>query len=298
MRTFCQMVTMVGDTSPDYSHARGALCDLVQRGALDRDHPRMRGEHWPGRPSTCARPGSSPHARGALAARLVDPRVVGIIPACAGSTSRASLHSYRHAGSSPHARGARNPQGAGNLGVGIIPACAGSTFGSITTQSLMTGSSPHARGAQCRGSAARVCTGDHPRMRGEHSSRPGTSYAISAFLARFQNAYNHLHIPYLMVVVLPACRLPGAYDGWHDTPRLPRSCRAPAPPLRQHAAMMSCCHIDLLPCCHSVTMASAGRARGSPSGPPRPCASPSRPGRAPLWGRTGRLRRDYAWAER
>ena len=52
-------------------------------------------------------------------------------------------------GSSPHTRGARLEHGAGPRGAGIIPACAGST--------------PSARAVQ-------RCLGDHPRMRGEHTS--------------------------------------------------------------------------------------------------------------------------------
>ena len=52
------------------------------------DHPRMRGEHRPGRPQSARRPGSSPHARGARWTRSESSRATGIIPACAGSTSR------------------------------------------------------------------------------------------------------------------------------------------------------------------------------------------------------------------
>ena len=50
------------------------------------DHPRMRGEHSPGRPTSTARSGSSPHARGALFVTSWARFKTGIIPACAGST--------------------------------------------------------------------------------------------------------------------------------------------------------------------------------------------------------------------
>ena len=98
----------------------------------------------------------------------------GIIPACAGSThdvfflrwcggdhprlrgehakSRASLTGPK--GSSPPARGARKARIAGTNDTRIIPACAGSTL--------------HQR-------AQRPSSGDHPRLRGEHSAEIGPS---------------------------------------------------------------------------------------------------------------------------
>ena len=129
----------------------------------------MRGEHW--RRATCAvlRAGSSPLARGALANLSQLSKRVGIIPACAGSTSEAPRsctssrdhprlrgeHELKEGvvvsvkGSSPLARGALFSRVAQRLLRGIIPACAGST------------------------SCLKVCclqTWDHPRLRGEHAS--------------------------------------------------------------------------------------------------------------------------------
>ena len=112
-----------------------------------RDHPRMRGEHTVTVALTGDWQGSSPHARGALQQGHLALQVVGIIPACAGSThamsgrlGRARDHprmrgehkSTTHwmmsgRGSSPHARGALlRPVRRPGL-CGIIPACAGST---------------------------------------------------------------------------------------------------------------------------------------------------------------------------
>ena len=127
----------------------------------------MRGEHAVAAPLMARAAGSSPHARGAhVAGRALGP-VVGLIPACAGSTRiclgvsprpwahprmRGEHDTHDHPapnphGSSPHARGARLPHldvaGLGRL----IPACAGSTR--------------HAD--QISGGR-----GAHPRMRGEH----------------------------------------------------------------------------------------------------------------------------------
>ena len=127
----------------------------------------MCGEH-PGHADEQAQPlGSSPHVRGALLAVLLDLRVVGIIPACAGSTQRPMrsrtarwdhprmcgehfgqhrLHA-RLQGSSPHVRGARLPPQSYRPPTGIIPACAGSTY---------------------RLQSNRQENRDHPRMCGEH----------------------------------------------------------------------------------------------------------------------------------
>ena len=125
--------------------------------------------------------GSSPHVRGARGLLLPRGIVLGIIPACAGSTSylAAIFHlprdhprmcgehslSINHAGtpvgSSPHVRGAPLRK-RGAVGIRrIIPACAGST---------------------CWWRCCCPCWWDHPRMCGEHSltrkrsmTRPGSS---------------------------------------------------------------------------------------------------------------------------
>ena len=138
-------------------------------GPGDRDHPRIRGEHPPRSACRCSRPGSSPHTRGALEPRPARPSRRRISPAYAGSTPPQELESHplgdhprirgEHcesygrertgAGSSPHTRGARWRRSRGGGVRRIIPAYAGSTCGSS-------------------GSCSR--TGDHPRIRGEHSS--------------------------------------------------------------------------------------------------------------------------------
>ena len=134
------------------------------------DHPRMRGEHMAAPFWMPLMRGSSPHARGAL------PRIQalklhrGIIPACAGSTARffrSSMNTWDHPrmrgehstlistarsnrGSSPHTRGARRAPNRRYQTVRIIPAYAGST----TSKARMSAASR-----------------DHPRIRGEHSTR-------------------------------------------------------------------------------------------------------------------------------
>ena len=177
----------------------------------------MRSRASPGR-------GSSPHARGAQPRQKPTVIVVGIIPACAGSTwsmanfaghcqdhprmrgehARDSCVMARPVGSSPHARGARVSAIAPAPASRIIPACAGSTFLSVLV--LQT---PR----------------DHPRMREEHSHgiaapRPrwGSSpHAQGALLEGRRGAHLHGIIPACAGSTTPSttpCRRPG------DHPRM------------------------------------------------------------------------------
>ena len=111
------------------------------------DHPRMRGEHLEPLSVASSLAGSSPHARGAHLPVNRAGVLVGIIPACAGSTmtrfptrrsgrdhprmrgehATISLCGGQAEGSSPHARGAHRRPERRDSEDGIIPACAGST---------------------------------------------------------------------------------------------------------------------------------------------------------------------------
>ena len=152
----------------------GSTPALRRSGSAPRDHPRIRGEHLNERAARQRRKGSSPHTRGARWRTPVSPGVLGIIPAYAGSTSRAPLlreaakdhprirgehcrrpsTSWRPPGSSPHTRGARPPPPGGLWRSRIIPAYAGSTLADA---------------------GLAWCVGDHPRIRGEHRTRGATS---------------------------------------------------------------------------------------------------------------------------
>jgi len=112
-----------------------------------RDHPRIRGEHYKQMKKAGYREGSSPHTRGALFLSFFWPVPVGIIPAYAGSTfknastrllardhPRIRGEHAKHVrlfgqaqGSSPHTRGARRIIEPLVFTHGIIPAYAGST---------------------------------------------------------------------------------------------------------------------------------------------------------------------------
>ena len=124
-------------------HARGAPCTTYWQSIGWGDHPRMRGEH-----QRLARNGED---------------VLGIIPACAGSTVLAQAGAVRAGG--------------------IIPACAGSTFAANGVPFCAMGSSPHARGALIGHVWLTVLSEDHPRMRGEHHG------------GRFEAAAQHGIIP-------------------------------------------------------------------------------------------------------
>ena len=143
------------------------------------DHPRMRGEHESQLIGRTSFLGSSPHARGAHKVPERIHTVIGIIPACAGSTG-GSLRAQKPRGDHPRMRGEHYP--------------------ALSRMCRETGSSPHARGAQyagtvyydryriipaCAGSTvlrkvSRDVSEDHPRMRGEHTSRPARLVNILA----------------------------------------------------------------------------------------------------------------------
>ena len=157
----------------------GSTCLSCSIAGTSRDHPRMRGEHSSVPPPMVVARGSSPHARGAQTAKSFIGLADRIIPACAGSTLALLVdgfeledhprmrgeHNYQlfldelDEGSSPHARGALPRGERQDCARGIIPACAGST-------SLVY--SPSCPAA------------DHPRMRGEHTSRPARLVNILA----------------------------------------------------------------------------------------------------------------------
>ena len=111
------------------------------------DHPRVCGEQMAYKEESTDWKGSSPRVRGAGGRRRDRARPLGIIPACAGSsttTSTTRRESRDHPrvcgeqaiqmrrgvydkGSSPRVRGAVRP-GVASIGLaGIIPACAGSS---------------------------------------------------------------------------------------------------------------------------------------------------------------------------
>ena len=92
-----------------------------------RDHPRIRGEHFPVDVDGVGFRGSSPHTRGAPAEDRLGHLMCRIIPAYAGSTPARGQRHTTPGGSSPHTRGAHPSMKPSTLHPRIIPAYAGST---------------------------------------------------------------------------------------------------------------------------------------------------------------------------
>ena len=168
------------------------------------DHPRLRGEHAGVTIPDASGQGSSPLARGAHSVGAVVERGLGIIPACAGSTSArprgrrwwwdhprlrgehsiSYVREAGHPGSSPLARGARRPPLRQLPQGGIIPACAGSTL-----RSALPCPAPR----------------DHPRLRGEHSPERAASMASRGSSPLARGAPSLDFEGSLDVGIIPAC---------------------------------------------------------------------------------------------
>ncbi len=169
-----------------------------------RDHPRMRGEHGSFNAARHYAIGSSPHARGAFSAAVVDRVHDGIIPACAGSIDAADqlvlanrdhprmrgehesvyFSQAPHMGSSPHARGASLRPDPWQVAYRIIPAGAGSI------RPATEASSPDP---------------DHPRMRGEHEVDVRTAQGHAGSSPHARGGSGALAGAGLRNRIIPAC---------------------------------------------------------------------------------------------
>ena len=95
-------------------------------GTLDWAHPRVCGADAVMRSRTHDRAGSSPRVRGRLLGVVFVAGFSGLIPACAGQTTRLPIY--------------------GQQRVWLIPACAGQTFDPESDADMSEGSSPRVRG--------------------------------------------------------------------------------------------------------------------------------------------------------
>ena len=90
----------------------------------------------------------------------------------------------RRLGSSPRARGAQSRRSARSSSSRIIPACAGSTRA---------------------GRPRRSATGDHPRVRGEHSPNRDAARISRGSSPRARGARGRTHVPAVRFGIIPAC---------------------------------------------------------------------------------------------
>ena len=184
----------------------------------------MCGEHCVSDCSVDRSAGSSPHVRGARGTGMPNPRVRGIIPACAGSTQPSSdwleavwdhprmcgEHRPRRRaisatrGSSPHVRGALSKARTPRSELGIIPACAGSTLGSQELKNRL-GIIPACAGSTPCRAWSRRGVWDHPRMCGEHviALRGGLRELGSS--PHVRGALLHLRVDARNGGIIPAC---------------------------------------------------------------------------------------------
>ena len=159
---------------------------------VNRDHPRSRGVYERRITSGLGGAGSSPLARGLLAADVIRVDAGGIIPARAGFTHLLGQVPHQDQGSSPLARGLRLPPAGGRHSRWIIPARAGFTTSGATAPPAAPGSSPLARGLPALScplsgsmgiiparagftllaSPGRATAPDHPRSRGVYVTTP------------------------------------------------------------------------------------------------------------------------------
>ena len=149
--------------------------------SVGQDHPRIRGEHKPGKSDDAFDAGSSPHTRGARYSSSRWSIRRGIIPAYAGSTDHSSSSSSCR--SSPHTRGARGRRRELAPAPGIIPAYAGSTL---------------------RGSARSGCAPDHPRIRGEHPSECDEGHIVTGSSPHTRGALGLSVPPTAVLRIIPA----------------------------------------------------------------------------------------------
>ena len=162
------------DRHPGITPACAGTTTLTKgSGVMLKDHPRLRGDHWTYLGILTGLIGSPPLARGPPVVAIGAVMIVGITPACAGTTryrrswnggrrdhprlrgdhSPRRSSSARLSGSPPLARGPQSDTEEYGSENRITPACAG------TTPSIVA---PYA------------VPEDHPRLRGDHDTTTGT----------------------------------------------------------------------------------------------------------------------------
>ena len=118
-------VRFSGGIIPAYA---GNTVHYLRQCCMNRDHPRVCGEHPCGGTRMTTAAGSSPRMRGTPTADTAAGALRGIIPAYAGNTYGVSPFTPCALGSSPRMRGTHNATFDMDSTMGIIPAYAGNTL--------------------------------------------------------------------------------------------------------------------------------------------------------------------------
>ena len=189
-----------------------------------RDHPRMRGEHYNAGAQLMQGLGSPPHARGALQGSVQPGLRRGITPACAGSTGRTAPR-RRDAGITPACAGSTGWSRSRCRRVRDHPRMRGEHHATSMVADKTGGSPPHARGARLAGGDAEVHAGitparagstradrgrarvlrDHPRMRGEHPVSHSTTNSCPGSPPHARGAPDRRRLPDRQRGITPAC---------------------------------------------------------------------------------------------
>ena len=216
-------------------HTRGALRNSVPHGRsrgiipayagsttgrtgwrpLVRDHPRIRGEHPRALMVGPRGRGSSPHTRGARADQAGRPVARRIIPAYAGST-RPHGTVFRMEEDHPRIRGEHQE---GVCSITCTPGSSPHTRGALLVmmvRMVMRGIIPAYAGSTSPVGGVMIGSGDHPRIRGEHTRRPRTSGSARGSSPHTRGAPSKAAIERKMMRIIPA------YAG---STRLWRPCR-------------------------------------------------------------------------
>ena len=169
-----------------------------------RAHPRVCGENIPRPPRSIRSRGSSPRVRGKPSETTRTVRIAGLIPACAGKTSRASksgTHLRAHprvcgentiprpgtvayVGSSPRVRGKHGAVQREHRGRRLIPACAGKT--------------------RCPAPSA-ASSAAHPRVCGENDGTPVATSAADGSSPRVRGKRRPPRLDQHRRRLIPAC---------------------------------------------------------------------------------------------
>ena len=167
------------------------------------DHPRSRGERRIRLTHTGPRAGSSPLARGAPAVHAVRVSGQGIIPARAGSASRA-WWAVRHQRDHPRSRGERcsNPA-PGRGGRGSSPLARGALM-TLPRTSNPQGIIPARAGSATTTSSTPGSARDHPRSRGERMGDTSVDLVVEGSSPLARGALAHVVPPRRRVRIIPA----------------------------------------------------------------------------------------------